>query len=270
MNRQKKVNKFFHLFLNDRFIGSLILLNAFVTVYLCYDDAPYYRLFFEFDNLLTGLFIIEIIVKLYCFGKLFFKNKGNVFDFFVVLISSLPMFLSFLKGYDNVNDLNYLLVLRSFRLFKFLRLTKFIPNLKKLSRDLIRALKASVGILAGWLITSVILATILCSIFKTITPEYFGDPLTSFYTLFRLFTIEGWYEIPDSMALSLGYGNGIVIKYLFSLIVLLGGIFGMSFLNSVFVDEILEDNNDEIIAKIDVLTKKIDELSDQLNKKETD
>ena len=31
------------------------------------------------------------------------------------------------------------------------------------------------------------------------SPEYFGNPLIASYTLFKVFTIEGWHEIPDEI-----------------------------------------------------------------------
>lgn len=46
---------------------------------------------------------------------------------------------------------------------------------------------------------------------------------------------------------------------MFSLIVFFGGIFGMSFISSIFVDEMAADNNDEVIEKLNTLIKKIEE-----------
>lgn len=46
---------------------------------------------------------------------------------------------------------------------------------------------------------------------------------------------------------------------MFSLIVFFGGIFGMSFISSIFVDEMAVDNNDEVIEKLNTLIKKIED-----------
>jgi voltage-gated sodium channel len=39
-----------------------------------------------------------------------------------------------------------------------------------------------------------------------------------------------------------------------------GGILGLSIVNSIFVDAMVSDNNDELENKIDLLNKKIDKL----------
>lgn len=44
----------------------------------------------------------------------------------------------------------------------------------------------------------------------------------------------------------------------------IGGIIGMSFINSVFVDAMVSDNNDDLEKKIDEVNRKLDELSKKL------
>lgn len=39
-----------------------------------------------------------------------------------------------------------------------------------------------------------------------------------------------------------------------------GGIFGLSLVNSIFVDAMVSDNNDELIEKVNELDKKIEKL----------
>jgi voltage-gated sodium channel len=51
----------------------------------------------------------------------------------------------------------------------------------------------------------------------------------------------------------------------FIFVVISGGIFGLSLVNSIFVDAMVSDNNDELENKIDLLDQKIDKL---LTKKE--
>ena len=41
---------------------------------------------------------------------------------------------------------------------------------------------------------------------------------------------------------------------------LTGGIFGLSLVNSIFVDSMVSDNNDELIEKVNNLDKKITDL----------
>jgi len=111
------------------------------------------------------------------------------------------------------------------------------------------------------------LALFTCHFYGEIAPEYFGNPAISSYTIFQLFTVEGWNEIPNEVLD--GSNNPIfsgVTRFYFVLIVLVGGIFGMSLANAVFVDEMTMDNNQELEKKIDNLENKIDELKKLLDK----
>ena len=55
-----------------------------------------------------------------------------------------------------------------------------------------------------------------------------------------------------------------VSRFYFIIVVLLGGIFGMSLANAVFVDEMTSDNNSDVEDKIDNLEKQIAELKSLL------
>ena len=87
--------------------------------------------------------------------------------------------------------------------------------------------------------------------------------------MFRLFTLEGWYEIPDSICKE---GDAplylFAIRLYFSLLLIAGGIIGMSFINSVFVDAMTEDNNDDVKEQLRRLEDKVDELMKKLEEKE--
>ncbi len=52
------------------------------------------------------------------------------------------------------------------------------------------------------------------------------------------------------------------------LVVLLGGVFGMSLANAVFVDEMTMDNNDALEQKIDRLQMEIQDLKALLQEKD--
>ena len=75
-----------------------------------------------------------------------------------------------------------------------------------------------------------------------------------------MFTIEGWYEIPDAIYDNVSESYQFLVRPYFIFILVLGGIVGMSLINSVFVDAMVSDNNDDVKAKLDELEKKIDKL----------
>ena len=82
--------------------------------------------------------------------------------------------------------------------------------------------------------------------------------------MFRVCTVEGWYEIPDAIAAATSPTIATLVRIYFSLLLLAGGIIGMSFINSIFVDAMVADNNDDVKAKLDEIEKKIDEISSKL------
>jgi voltage-gated sodium channel len=123
-----------------------------------------------------------------------------------------------------------------------------------------RAISDSVLVLIGFLIYNFIISIFSCYLFKHIAPEYFSDPIRSLYSIFRIFTVEGWYEIPDTIAASSSVTTAAFSKLFFVLVLLTGGIFGLSLVNSIFVDAMVRDNTDELEKKVDVLNKKIDTL----------
>jgi voltage-gated sodium channel len=74
--------------------------------------------------------------------------------------------------------------------------------------------------------------------------------------------VEGWYEIPDTVA---EYYNASsiaagFIRLYFCALLILGGIIGMSFINSIFVDAMVSDNNNELESQMKELNAKMDEL----------
>ena len=253
------------LFLNDKFILILILLNA-VTIFVSgFEISPNNRFILALtDNLITGLFIAEIIVKFQEFGiKNYFKSNWNKFDFILIALS-FPTLIAFISNLE-ITSFSFLLVFRVMRVFKSFRFLKFIPGIEHLVKGISRALKASIVVLIGFVIYIFIIGIFSFYLFKEISPEYFGNPLNSLYSIFKIFTIEGWYEIPEQLTQGLSSIASFFTYLYFIFVVMSGGIFGLSLVNSIFVDAMVSDNNDELEKKIELIDKKIDTL---LTKKE--
>lgn len=215
------------------------------------------------DNIITGIFIIELFLKLKEYGKNFFKDSWNVFDFILILLS-LPTFFSFMLGYE-LHDLSFLLTFRVMRVFKTFRFLRFIPNIDGLIQGITRALKSSVVVLFGFMVYIFIVGVLSFYMFGSTSPEYFGNPLISLYSTFKIFTVEGWMDIPETITSGYGEVRAFLTYLYFIFVVLSGGIMGVSLVNSIFVDAMLEDNNDELLEKVNGLEKKIDALLNQKN-----
>ena len=248
------------LFLNDKFILILILLNA-VTIFTSgFEISLNNRFLLSLtDNLITGLFIIELIVKFREYGiKNYFKSNWNKFDF-ILIAFSFPSLIAFVGDLE-ITSFSYFLVFRVMRVFKSFRFLKFIPGIEHLVKGISRALKASIIVLIGFVIYIFIIGIFSFYLFKELSPEYFGNPLNALYSIFKIFTVEGWYEIPEQLTQSLSPIASFFTYIYFIFVVISGGIFGLSLVNSIFVDAMVSDNNDELEKKIELLDKKIDKL----------
>ncbi len=245
----------------------VIMANAVVIFLLNFPHFEHNPFLLGLDHFFLGIFIVEAIVKIRVFSwRKYWKDPWNRFDF-VVLILSLP---SLLVGLIAVPDTSAVLSLRMFRMIRLLRFFRFIPHIGLLLEGMLRAIKSSVFVLLSFAVITFLLSLFTCTIFKEAAPEYFGNPLISAYSIFQLFTIEGWNDISTAIAdqHDASFGSFFVRLY-FVLIVLGGGMFGMSFVTAIFVDEMTIDNNRELEKKIDVLTAQVDRLEHLLKEQKS-
>ena len=208
-------------------------------------------------------------------GSLLFCDDGetshwNQFDFIITLIA-LPSLLNFFQEISIQTEL--LLSLRALRVFRALRIAKaarimrYIPDIEKLIQGLKAALKSCLVVVVGFIVLLLITSILSSTIFGEIAPEYFGNPGQSLYSTFRLFTVEGWFEIPDIIAERSTEGMGTFAKIYFSLFLFGGGIIGVSLINSFFVDAMAEDNNEDVLIKLEEMEKMMKDMQDQVNQK---
>jgi voltage-gated sodium channel len=241
---------------------GLIVLNAgviFLHGFFPFDSKVAYTLDAA-DNFLTLVFLLEALVKIRHFSFAgYFKDGWNVFDFVLVVVA-LPSLLVFLTSLDFLR-LDFLLTFRILRVFKVFRVLKFVPNVENLLLGIYRALRASVFIVFAFFVFNFIFAILSFSFFGHLVPEHFGNPLLAFYSTFKIFTVEGWYELPDLIAERTdSLYIDIFARIYFVLLLFGGGIFGLSLINSIFVESMMSDNNDEVQDKLDRLEAKVDQL----------
>lgn len=146
------------------------------------------------------------------------------------------------------------------RTFKSFRLLKFIPNIDSLLNGAKLAFKASFIVTIGLAVLLLVFSIVTTFLFRESAPQYFGNPALSVYSIFRLFTIEGWYEMPEAIAANSGTVMAVFARIYFSFLLFLGGIIGMSLVNSIFVDAMAADNNDEVLEKLNQLEEKLDKI----------
>lgn len=96
--------------------------------------------------------------------------------------------------------------------------------------------------------------------FPDAAPEYFGSPIDSIYAIFRICTGEGWNEIPDTIAEGTSIITARWVRLYFSILLVICSIIGLSLVNSIFVDAMVSDNNDDLEKQVKELNTKIDQL----------
>jgi voltage-gated sodium channel len=244
------------LFLSERAMLTAIIINAVVIFALYFPELRANWWLLAIDHAFILFFLAELIVKLVILKpKEYFSTAWNRFDFIIVM-GSLPVFL---EGFLDVPDAAGLLILlRLFRLIRLVRFLRFIPNIEQVMAGLGRAMKASVFVLGALVFLNFMLAIITCHFYADMAPQYFGNPLVSIYSIFQLFTLEGWNEIPAAIVSNTDSPMTIgMTRFYFAIVVILGGIFGMSLANAVFIDEMMMDNNKDLEDKVDALTDEI-------------
>jgi len=257
------------LFLNDKFILGLIIVNAIILYVAGYLTKENHTLIFLYaDNIITTLFIAELIVKFNEYGfKNYFKSGWNKLDFALIIVS-IPSLISFIFNIQ-IFDVSFLLVFRILRVFKAFRFFKFIPNVGELVKGVQRALKSSVFIIIGFTIYIFIIGILSFYLFQNSQTEFFSTPTMSLYSTFKIFTIEGWFEIPEIISANYSKSATFFIYLYFIFVVVTGGIIGLSLVNSIFVDSMVSDNNDDIEHKIDNLDNKLNDIIKKLDNHET-
>lgn len=213
------------------------------------------------DKLCISFFALEALLKIHSQKKKYFQSGWNRFDFFITLIS-LPALIPL-----PIESTTWTSLLRTGRIFRFLRLFKFIPNCEHLALGIQRALKASIGVFAALALLNLILAISATMLFATSSPEHFGNPLKSAYSLLKMFTVEGWYEIPDQVAET--HPNSWVgpsLRAYAILSVLIGGILGMGLANAVFIDEMTADNTQKIEKTLAEVQKTLQDIQETLQR----
>ncbi len=258
---------------NEKFILSLILINVGVLYVHTFDVLNPYFLFLEIiDISFTLFFCFEIFIKIRSINgnnklSTYLSSNWNKIDFFSVLFS-LPSIAAIF--FNQLEVFTLFVALRSLRIFKLLRIIEFIPNGKTITGQMFKAFKSVSFIIFAFTVYSTIVSLISVSLFKHYSPTYFNNAFDSFFTVFKVFSGDGFSDVVADIELNSGKGDGFIYftKFYFVLIVFTGSILGLSLINSIFIDQMARTNDkkdSEEKEDLDCLKAEIDELK-SLNK----
>ena len=165
----------------QHFIVALIVINSILigleTSHTIMDKFG--AIIDQIDLIILGVFIVEILLKVFAYRLGFFKNAWNLFDLAVILISVLPAANSFT-------------VFRALRILRTLRLLKNMPKLRLIIESLLNAIPSIGWIAVLLMVIFYVFAVIGTNLFAVGYPEWFGTLGDTMFTLFQIMTLESW------------------------------------------------------------------------------
>jgi voltage-gated sodium channel len=185
---QQKVEKVYTSFSVQIGVAALIFGNFLVSALekqlLPTPDSTAQTVFTIFEWIFCVLFLIELIVNMYGSWLLaFWKSGWNIFDFVIVLISTISLIYPQMPG---------IVVLRLFRAFRVFRLFKRIPSLRKIVVGVMVSLP---GVGNAFVILGLIMAIwsiIGVEFFREDMDEEFGNFAKGMLTMFQVMTLDSW------------------------------------------------------------------------------
>jgi voltage-gated sodium channel len=258
------------IFLNDQFILVLITLNAFIIFLqgfpLTVFGVSVQQVFIAIDDFITFCFLLEIVVKSRYFGwREYLKSTWNKIDVLLIICSIPPLAARFFVDMG-ASDIGFLLVFRVLRIFKFFRFIQFFPQVEHIFRSVREAMRASFVVLVAFFTFVFIAAIFSCYLYQDVAPQYFGDPIVSYYSMFKVFTIEGWNTIPDEICQDMNTLQGFFTKFYFICALVLGGLIGLSIVNSIFVDAMVSDNNDDLEDQVLTMQQDMAAMNEKMDR----
>jgi len=165
----------------QRALIALILLNALI---LGLETSPsmmarWGGVLLTIDQVILGVFVVEIALRLTAHGWRFFRDPWSVFDFLVVAIALMPAAGPFA-------------VLRALRVLRVLRLLTMVPSMRRVVGGLLAAIPGLGSVFGVMALIFYVASVMATKLFGERFPEWFGSIGESGYTLFQVMTLESW------------------------------------------------------------------------------
>ena len=179
------------------------------------------------DRTILGVFVVELMIRLYVHRSGFWRDPWSVFDFLVVAIALIPASGSFA-------------VLRALRVLRVLRLLTMMPSMRRVVGALLKAIPGLSSIGAVLLIFYYVFAVLATNLFAATHPEWFGNVGRSLYTLFQIMTLESW-----SMGIARPVMEHVPYAWIFFIIFILIATFTMLNLFIAIIVNAMQSYGDE-------------------------
>jgi len=270
--------------------GSCILINAFVIGIETDKRNPYLESQLGWDIvewMFLVVFTIEMLMRFYHWGKRYFCDGWNIFDF--VLVSS-GYFSVVIANIESQNEdgeqtsyagiFTTLRTVRLLRLFRVLRLFRFFRELWILAQGIIQATRA-----LGWVFVLLFIVLFICAIFMTrilgqnekteavvalgcnylddegsmseecLIDEWFGHVLKSMFTLFTVMTLEGWPDVARVCMQMTDNGGGPGMAIFFVIFIMTVNITLLNLVTGIIVENVLTISRQDELEKLSMQQK---------------
>ncbi len=165
----------------QRIIMTLIVINAIVlgleteaAVMAVYGD-----MLIAIDRVILGVFVVEVLLRIFAHRLAFFRDPWSIFDFIVVGIALVPASGPFA-------------VLRALRVLRVLRLLTLVPSMRRVVGALLASIPGLGSIALVLLLIYYVFAVMATKLFGASFPQWFGSIGESLYSLFQIMTLESW------------------------------------------------------------------------------
>ncbi len=162
-------------------ITLLIVINAAI---LGLETVPpvmhgYGHILVPLDHVILGVFVVEILLRIFAHRAAFFRDPWSIFDFLVVAIALVPASGPFA-------------VLRALRVLRVLRLLTIVPSMRRVVGALLESVPGLGSIALVLLLIFYVFAVMATKLFGENFPQWFGSIGESLFTLFQIMTLESW------------------------------------------------------------------------------
>ncbi len=131
------------------------------------------------DQIILGIFVVEILLRLAANFTGFWRDPWRIFDFVIVAVALVPAAGAFS-------------VLRALRILRVLRLISTVTAMRRVVTGLLSALPGMGSIIFLLMLIFYVFSVISTKLFGEAFPEWFGSLGRSAFTLFQIMTLESW------------------------------------------------------------------------------
>lgn len=153
------------------------------------------------DRITLAIFVVELAVRLYAYGRDFFRDPWNYFDSIIVGVALLPA-----TGPTSV--------LRALRILRALRLVSAVPSMRRVVSALLAAIPGMAAIIGLLILVMYVAAVLTTELFRPVAPDYFADLPTSLFSLFQIMTGEAWPDIADDVMAEMPWAWVFFVVYI--------------------------------------------------------